>query len=202
MHALIDAHPLGAWVRRGDGGFEVDHIPFLVDPGHGEFGALVGHVARANPVWRSLSAAGESVVIFRSPDAYISPSWYPSKKEHGKVVPTWNYAVVHAFGVARAIEDHGWLRALVEKLTDRHEGGRAQPWRVADAPADYIGRRLDAIVGIEMPIRRIEGKWKVNQKDTSADKRGIIAALGAETAETDSRAIARMIEGRARIHGT
>src|SRR5262249_8993419 len=150
-------------------------------------------VARANPVWRTLADARESAAIFRGPDAYVSPSWYPSKREHGKVVPTWNYAVVHAFGTARAIHDHGWLLALVERLTQRHETGRAEPWQVSDAPADYIARRLDAIVGIELPIRRLEGKWKVSQNQAAPDRLGIAAGL---RAESRSDALAALVEPR------
>lgn len=191
LHALIDAHPLGAWVTAGSSGLNVDHVPFLLDPERGEFGTLVAHVARTNPVWRSLSGEDESVVVFRGPDAYVSPSWYPSKREHGKVVPTWNYAVVHAFGSPRAIHDHAWLMALVDRLTTKHESGRVEPWKVTDAPAQYIARRIDAIVGIEIPIRRIEGKWKVSQKESIADRRGIAAGL-LEQAQPDP-AMARLV---------
>jgi transcriptional regulator len=194
LHALIDAHPLGAWVTAGGAGLVANHIPFLIDPARGEFGTLVGHVAKANPVWRSLSGDNESVVIFQGADAYVSPSWYPSKKEHGKVVPTWNYAVVHAFGSPRAIHDHAWLLALVERLTTKHESGRAAPWKISDAPPDYIARRLDAIVGIEMPIRRIEGKWKVSQNQPAADKMGIVAGLEAE-GHPESLKMARLVAG-------
>ena len=191
LHALIDAHPLGAWVRQGDDGLAVDHIPFLIDAAGGEFGTLTGHVAKANPVWRTLAEDRESVVVFRGADAYVSPSWYPSKREHGKVVPTWNYAVVHAFGTARAIHDHGWLMRLLERLTARHESARHAPWSVGDAPADYIARRLDAIVGIELPIRRIEGKWKASQKESEADRLGIAEGLRADPA---SQAMAKLVE--------
>jgi transcriptional regulator len=195
LHALIDAHPLGAWVTVSREGMTANHIPFLLDSGRGEFGMLVGHVARANPVWRSLEENGESMVIFQGQSAYISPSWYPSKWEHGKVVPTWNYAVVHAHGAARAIHEHEWLMKLVERLTIKHESGREVPWRVADAPADYIARRLDAIVGIEIPIRHIEGKWKASQKELVKDKLGIVAGLRAE-ARSESTAMARLVEVR------
>jgi transcriptional regulator len=193
LHALIDQHPLGTWVTvGGDFGLVANHVPFLLDSERGEFGTLVGHVARANPVWRSLAADNDSLVIFQGPDAYVSPSWYPSKAEHGKVVPTWNYAAVHAHGSARAIDDRASLMSLVEKLTARHETGRADPWKVSDAPADYIARRLDAIVGIEIPIRRIEGKWKVSQKEAPPDRRGIVAGLEAQ-AQPGSAAVARLV---------
>jgi len=194
LHALIAAHPLGAWVTTGDAGLVANHIPFLLDATRGEFGTLVGHVARANPVWRSLSGENESLVIFQGPDAYVSPSWYPSKKEHGKVVPTWNYAVVHAFGTPQAIHDHAWLMALVERLTKKHESGRPAPWKVTDAPADYISKRLDVIVGIEIPIRRIEGKWKASQNQPLPDKMGIVAGLEAE-GRSESVEMARLVAG-------
>jgi len=194
LHALIDAHPLGAWVMTGDAGLVANHIPFLIDAERGEFGTLVGHVAKANPVWRSLSGEDESVVIFQGPDAYVSPSWYPSKKEHGKVVPTWNYAVVHAFGSPQAIHDHVWLMAMVERLTTKHESGRPASWKVADAPADYISKRLDVIVGIEIPIRRIEGKWKASQNQPLPDKMGIVAGLEAED-RPESVEMARLVAG-------
>jgi transcriptional regulator len=195
LHALIDAHPLGAWVTTGDAGLVANHIPFLIDAARGEFGTLVGHVAKANPVWRALPAENESMVIFQGPDAYVSPSWYPSKKEHGKVVPTWNYAVVHAFGSPQAIHDHTWLLDLVERLTTKHESGRPASWKVTDAPADYISKRLDVIVGIEIPIRRIEGKWKASQNQPLPDKMGIVAGLNAE-ARPASAEMARLVAGR------
>jgi transcriptional regulator len=193
LHALIDEHPLGTWVTvGGDSGLVANHIPFLIDSQQGEFGTLVGHVARANPIWRSLAAGNESLVIFQGPDAYVSPSWYASKMEHGKVVPTWNYAAVHAHGSARAFDEHASLMSLVERLSAKHESGRADPWKVSDAPADYIARRLEAIVGIEIPIRRIEGKWKVSQKELPPDRRGIAAGLEAQ-AQPGSAAMARLV---------
>jgi transcriptional regulator len=182
-------------VTTGDAGLVANHIPFLIDAARGEFGTLVGHVAKANPVWRSLPAEKESMVIFQGPDAYVSPSWYPSKKEHGKVVPTWNYAVVHAFGSPQAIHDHAWLLDLVERLTTKHESGRPASWKVTDAPADYISKRLDVIVGIEIPIRRIEGKWKASQNQPLPDKMGIVAGLNAE-ARPASAEMARLVAGR------
>jgi transcriptional regulator len=181
LHALIDTHPLGAWITHGADGLAVDHIPFLVDRTRGEFGTLLAHVAKVNPVWRALDGENESVVVFRGADAYVSPAWYPAKHEHGRVVPTWNYAVVHAFGRARAIHDPAWLRDLLERLVARHESSRPQPWQIADAPADYIARQLEAIVGIELPIRRIEGKWKASQNRSRPDRLGVVAGL-AETA--------------------
>src|SRR4051812_4827632 len=135
LHALIRAHPLGTWVMQGSEGFEANHIPFLVDPQRGRHGALLAHVARANPVWKALGEGTPSLVVFQGPQGYITPSWYPSKGAHGKVVPTWNYAVVHAHGTARAIDDPQWLLQHVSQSVDFHEGSRAVPWKVSDAPA-------------------------------------------------------------------
>jgi transcriptional regulator len=177
LHALMRSHPLGTWVTPAEGTLEVNHIPFLVDASRGEHGTLVGHVARANPIWKSDSRDRESVVIFQGPQTYITPSWYPSKHAHGKAVPTWNYAVVHVHGVPRAIEDAGWLRQHVEALSDLHESGRAVPWSVSDAPPDFIESMLKAIVGIEIPITRITGKWKTSQNRPLPDKLGTIAGL-------------------------
>lgn len=177
LHALIDAHPLGAWVTLGAGGLLVNHIPFLLDADRGQYGTLVGHVARANPVWRSFSTTVESVIVFQGAETYVTPSWYPSKRAHGKVVPTWNYAVVHAHGIPRAVEDPAWLLQLVTRLTERHEAARAAPWKVSDAPADYTARLLEAIVGIEIPIARLVGKWKVSQNRTAADRLGVADGL-------------------------
>lgn len=177
LHALIDAHPLGAWVTLGDDGLLVNHLPFLLDAGRGPHGTLVGHVARANPVWRSFSTTLDSVIVFQGAEAYVTPSWYPSKRAHGKVVPTWNYAVVHAHGMPRAIEDPAWLLELVTRLTDRHEAARAAPWKVSDAPADFTARLVETIVGIEIPVARLVGKWKVSQNRPEADKSGVADGL-------------------------
>jgi transcriptional regulator len=177
LHALIRAHPLGAWVTQSGGTLEANHIPFLVDSTRGDCGTLIAHVARANPVWRSFSTTAESVVIFQGPQTYITPSWYASKQQHGKVVPTWNYAVVHAYGMPRAIEDREWLRALVTRLTDTNEANRDLPWAVSDAPSDYVDQMLNAIVGIEIPIAKILGKWKTSQNRTHPDRLGSISGL-------------------------
>jgi transcriptional regulator len=193
LHALQRSHPLGAWVAQTDAGLEVNHLPFLLDATRGEHGTLVGHVARANPIWRSLSGGRGSVVVFQGPEAYISPSWYPSKAAHGKVVPTWNYAVVHAHGVPRAIEDRDWLLGLVTRLTETHEAARAAPWHVSDAPADYVETLLKAIVGIEIPIVRLDGKWKTSQNRAAEDKLGTIAGLN----EVGHDAMARLVERHA-----
>lgn len=194
LHGLIRAHPLGALVTTGVSGLEANHVPFEIDPDPAPFGTLRGHVARANPVWRD--GVGDALVIFQGPELYVSPSWYPSKQEGGKVVPTWNYAVVHAHGALRAIDDAAWLRAFVTRLTDRHEGRRAAPWKVTDAPADYVDKMLTAIVGIELPIARLAGKWKVSQNRPAADRAGVIAGLEAD-GDDAARAMAAAVRGAA-----
>jgi transcriptional regulator len=191
LHACMRRYPLGTLVTATASGIDANHIPFLVDVATGQFGTLHAHVARANPVWQT-AAGTEALVIFHGPEAFISPSWYATKSETGKVVPTWNYVVVHARGVVRVIEDREWLRAHVAALTTEHEGGRVAPWSVADAPAEYIDRLLGAIIGIEIPIARLDGKWKVSQNRSPADRRGVIEALDAEGTDR-SRAMADLV---------
>jgi transcriptional regulator len=174
LHALLRAHPLATWVVQGGDGLLVNHIPFLLDADRGPHGTLVGHVARANPVWRSLAP---SVAVFQGAQAYISPSWYPTKRAHGKVVPTWNYAVVHVHGMPRAIESRDEVLAIVTRLTQTHEAASAVPWSVSDAPSDYIDQMLKAIVGIEIPIERWVGKWKASQNRSAPDRLGTVAGL-------------------------
>jgi len=196
LHSLIRSHPLGAWVTHAGQSLLVNHIPFLVDPARGEYGTLIGHVARANPVWKSFSKEMASVVIFQGPQAYISPSWYPTKHAHGKAVPTWNYAVVHAEGVPSAIEDASWLLAHVTQLSDLHESKQAVPWSVADAPRDYIDTMLKAIVGIEIPISTVSGKWKASQNRPLPDKLGTIAGLH-ERGDATSKQMAALVQRHA-----
>lgn len=192
MHALIKERPLGTWVTQADGELTVNHIPFLLDPQRGEHGTLVGHVARSNPVWKSLSPTSPSVVVFQGPQAYISPSWYPSKELDGKVVPTWNYVVVHAHGAPRIIDDRARLLEIVTHMTDAYEADQAAPWRVADAPADFIATLLSAIVGIEIPLTRVSGKWKVSQNRPAPDQLGTIAGLRA-TGQADAEAVSKLV---------
>jgi transcriptional regulator len=194
LHALIRSHPLGAWVTQSQGELLVNHIPFLVDPSRGEHGTLVGHVARANPVWKSFSKDVPSVVIFQGPQGYITPSWYASKKEHGKVVPTWNYAVVHAHGLPRVIDDAAWLLRHVTAMTTEQES-RHPPgeWEVSDAPADFIQSMLRMIVGIEIPLTALVGKWKMSQNRSAADRLGAIAGLK-ERGDADSTEVAALVE--------
>ncbi len=177
MHALIRSHPLATLVTHTMQGLEANHIPLLIDPGPSPSGTLRGHVARANPVWRTFHAGTEVLAVFQGPQGYITPSWYPSKAQHGKVVPTWNYAVVHAHGTLKIIEDAEWLRKLVTRLTASQESPRAKPWQVTDAPANYIDTMLKAIVGIEIPVTRMQGKWKMSQNRLQQDREGVIRGL-------------------------
>ncbi len=180
LHACLRKNPLATLVYQGPSGLVADHIPLLVDPEPAPFGTLRGHVARGNALWKECPADRDLLVVFHGPDSYITPSWYAAKKEHGKVVPTWNYVVVHAYGRPRFIEDADWLRAHVTKNTDTHELGRADPWKVTDAPEDYLSRQFRAIVGLEIPLTRLFGKWKANQNRSAADVRGVIKGLGDE----------------------
>jgi transcriptional regulator len=177
LHGLIRTHPFGALVTMTAEGLDANHIPFEIDPDPAPFGTLRGHVARANPLWREVAPRAAALVIFQGPDTYVSPSWYPTKAETGKVVPTWNYAVVHAHGVPRFIDDRAWLRAFVEQLTTRHEAGRREPWKVTDAPADFIDAQVGAIIGVEVPITRLTGKWKVSQNRPAQDRAGAVEGL-------------------------
>lgn len=188
LQALMHEHPLAALVTTGADGLTADHVPLEYDAASN---TLHGHVARANPLWRH--ADGQPVLaIFRGLQAYITPSWYPSKATIHKVVPTWNYAVVHAHGTLRAVDDAPWLHALVTRLTGRHEAGRAAPWAVSDAPDEYVQQMLRAIVGIEIPAVRLVGKWKITQNRGEADRLGVADGLAAE-AGAEARAMAPLV---------
>lgn len=180
QHGLIRAHPLGLLVTAGPGGLVANLIPFILHPEASERGTLHCHLARGNPQWRELAAVQECLVVFQGPQQYITPSWYATKRETGKVVPTWNYATVHCWGKPRVIEEAAWLRANVEALTGAHEGTRTRPWHVHDAPDDFVQSQLKGIVGVEIPIARIEGKWKVSQNRPEPDRIGVIDGLRAQ----------------------
>lgn len=180
LHRFIQAHPFGALVVPTMNGLEANHLPFELGEERGRF-LLRGHVARANPLWREVVPHREALVIFQGPHAYITPSWYPSKAEGGKAVPTWNYAVVHAHGPLRIHQDREWLRAHLERLTRRHESGRDDPWEVADAPADFLETLIGAVVGIELEINRLVGKWKLSQNRAAPDIAGVISGLAGES---------------------
>lgn len=192
MQSHIDQHALGAWVCSAENQLVANHIPFVLDRQHGAQGRLLGHVSRANPVWRALTQGASSVVMFMGPNAYITPSWYPNKQTHGKVVPTWNYATVHAHGVARAIEEPDWILDVLNRLTDAQESGRSNLWRVSDAPADYVQKKLRAIVGIEIEITHLEGRLKVSQDEEQEDRLGTVEGLMQDTCPS-KQALACMV---------
>jgi len=183
LQALVRSHPFGLLVTRSvEGELVADGVPFVLDAGpqDGPFGVLRAHVARANPLWRLARTDASSLVVFQGPQAYVSPAWYASKAEHGKVVPTWNYIMVQAAGRLRATSDPAWLRAFVGRLTDRHEAPRAAPWAVEDAPADFVETMLGAIVGIEIALTSLTGKWKASQNRSAADRAGVARGLAEE----------------------
>ena len=175
LHDAIAKSGFATLLTSGAGGIEASHVPMLLDPEPAPLGTLLGHIARDNPQWRA--GAGEALAIFLGPDAYVSPSWYPTKKEHGKVVPTWNYVAIHARGPIEWFDDEARLRAIVTRLTEKHEAGRPARWAVTDAPPDYIRSMLKAIVGFAIPIARLEGKWKMSQNRPPADRQGVVGAL-------------------------
>ncbi len=196
LHQLVRSHPFGTFVILGDAELVANHMPFLLDSRQGPCGTLRAHVARSNPVWKQFGKPVEAMVIFQGPNSYITPSWYSSKHADGKVVPTWNYAVVHAYGQPRAIEDPAWLLEHVTQLTAQHEAGQALPWKVSDAPQDYRDQMISRIVGIEMPLSKLQGKWKVSQNRPLADRMGVVAGLEARATE-QSRAMAELVMQRA-----
>jgi transcriptional regulator len=177
MHELIRAYPLATVVTQSSAGLNASHIPLHLLTNASPFGVLTGHVARANPIWSDLVKGQEVLAVFQGPDAYISPSWYATKQETGKVVPTWNYAAVHAYGTLRIIDDAAWLRSQLEMLTADHEAAFAEPWKVEDAPADFTEKLIEAIVGIEISITRLEGKWKVSQNQPPQNRAGVVQGL-------------------------
>ena len=177
LHDHIDNTGLATLVTVGADGPLVSHVPLLLDRTRGEKGTLIGHVAKANPQWRDSDPAKPAVAIFMGPDAYVTPSWYPSKQRHGRVVPTWNYTTVHGRGTLQFFDDPVRLRIIVERLTDKHEGRRAQPWKVSDAPARFIDSQLAAIVGFELLVTSLEGKYKLSQNREPADRAGVVEGL-------------------------
>ena len=193
LHALLRRHPLGLLITQdGQGAPVANSIPFMLAPERGALGTLVGHVARANPVWRAPAADAPALVVFQGPDGYISPSGYASKAEHGKVVPTWNYAVVQARGPLRVLGDDASAHALVTQLTRRHEAGQPKPWAVSDAPDDYISAMLRAIVCIEIPLTALLGKYKLSQNRSAADVAGVVAAL--QVGDAPAQALAEWMQ--------
>lgn len=177
MRELMVAHPLGTLVTLGASGLFASHIPMVLEDDGSQFGVLQGHIARANTQWRDIVPTVDALAIFAGHQHYISPNWYPGTKEHGKEVPTWNYAVVHAYGPLKVVADERWLLTFLNKLTNIHEAGSPIPWKVSDAPEDFIKSLLNAIVGLELPIQRLEGKWKVSQNRTERERKGVIEGL-------------------------
>jgi transcriptional regulator len=185
QHALIKNHSLGLLITAGPGGLQANAIPFLIDAVASENGTLRAHLARANPQLSELAAVEECLVVFQGTQAYVSPSHYPTKQETGKVVPTWNYISVHAWGRPQVMDDAVWIRGQVDDLTRFHEAPRAAPWQVADAPETFVAAQLKGIVGLEIPIAHIEGKWKVSQNRNAADQAGVAAGLRGAGEEAD-----------------
>jgi transcriptional regulator len=177
LHDLIVAHPLATLVTMTSIGINANHIPLHLVKDKGQYGTLQGHVARANPVWSDIDNDVETLMIFHGPNSYITPSWYPIKQEHGKVVPTWNYVTVHAYGKLRVIDDPVWVRSQLELLTAQQEASFKKPWAVSDAPIEFTDRMITAIVGIEMLITKLTGKWKVSQNQPVVNQAGVIQGL-------------------------
>jgi transcriptional regulator len=195
MHELMRAHPLATLVAMTSGGLDANHIPLHLIDQPAPFGTLRGHVARANPLWNDFKKDVEVLAIFHGPDSYITPSWYATKQETGKVVPTWNYAVVHAYGTLRAIDDASWVRTQLEALTAHNEARFAQPWAVSDAPHEFTDKLLEAVVGIEIVITKLSGKWKVSQNQPAQNQTGVIEGLS-NSGLRDAEAMAALIEAR------
>lgn len=193
LHALIRDNPLGTLIVMGRNGLDANHVPFEIDPHPTPFGTLLGHVARNNPVYSELAPGTEALVVFNGPDAYVSPGWYPTKQEHGKVVPTWDYAVVHARGPLKFIEDPHKLLAHLTRLTARHESAHARPWQVSDAPQDYIETMMKRIVAFEIPISQLVGKWKVSQNRAARDRQGVAQGMAAMD-DPRTAAMARLVD--------
>jgi transcriptional regulator len=191
MRALIEAQRLGTIVTHGPEGLNANLIPFTADWARGEHGVLRAHLAKANDQHAALAGGAEAMVIFQGPQTYVTPSWYPSKQEHGKVVPTWNFVVVLAWGRPVVIDDPTWLRSQIAELTTSQEGSRAAPWAVDDAPGAYVDAQMKGIFGIEIPIARIEGKWKVSQNRPEADRVGVAEGLLAEGDAAMAELVAR-----------
>lgn len=177
LHDLIVAHPLATLVTMTSNGINANHIPLHLVKDKGQYGTLQGHVARANPVWSDLVNNIEALVIFQGPSSYITPSWYPTKQEHGKVVPTWNYVTVHAYGALRVIDDPVWVKTQLESLTVQQEASFDRPWAVSDAPVEFTAKMIGAIVGIEILITKLIGKWKVSQNQPTLNQAGVVQGL-------------------------
>ena len=195
LYEFMRRHPFASVIASVSGRLDANHVPLILDPALGPYGQLRGHIARANSMWRDVQAEAEVLVLFHGANGYISPSWYASKKEHGKVVPTWNYGVVHVRGRIAWVQDTQWLRRLVEELTERHESGKPEPWQVSDAPDDYIRKMLEGIVGFEISIAEIKGKMKLSQNRTDADLSGIRRGISNQ-ADAGAAELAKLMGGK------
>lgn len=200
LFAFVEAHPLAALVTGAEStGLFATHLPLVLDRTTGPVGTLIGHFARANPhCGRIASGPTQALVIFTGPDAYITPDWYRTKQETGRVVPTWNYVAVHAYGTVRLRDDPQFLRRHLEALVSRHEADRVRPWGVSDAPEEFIAQQMKAIVGIELTIEGLEGKWKMSQNRSAADIDGVIHGLGSSNAARDHAVAVIVAERRPR----
>jgi transcriptional regulator len=195
LRALIRRHPLATLVLQSGEGVDAEHVPMLLDIAADGQSVLRGHVARANPVWQQVATGSEALAIFHGPNHYVSPGWYPSKRRHGKVVPTWNYVVVHARGPLEWQHDHDWLERLVTNLTRTHEQAQPQPWQLSDAPRDFVERMLDAIVGFEIRLTSLAGKWKLSQNRDASDIGGVLTGL--QSAAPAAAELAEMVAAAA-----
>ncbi|EIC30323.1 FMN-binding negative transcriptional regulator [Methylomicrobium album] len=193
MHELIHAYPLATLITHSSDGLNANHIPLYLSESPAPSGTLQGHIARANPLLGEIAEGIEALAIFHGPDSYITPSWYTTKKETGKVVPTWNYAVVHAYGVLRIVDNASWLRAQLNALTDHNEASFPERWAVSDAPPDYIEKIMAAIVGVEMVITKLLGKWKVSQNQPTQNQASVISGLRA-SGLPESEAMVALVE--------
>jgi transcriptional regulator len=194
LHKLMEDHPFASLVTMGSSGLFASHIPMVLEQ-NGAMGLLKGHLSRANTQWRDYTPSIEALAIFSGPHHYITPTWYLEKQKTGEVVPTWNYVVVHAYGHLKVVEDGEWLMAHLERLTSIHEAGLPAPWKVGDAPADYIASMRKGIVGLELTIERLEGKWKVSQNRSEEDRSGVAKGL-AELNTTESLEMKALVEVR------
>lgn len=192
LHEALRAAGLFTLVTAGRGGLDASHLPMLLDAPDGQPARLLGHLARANGQWRDTPEGSPALAVALGPDAYVTPSWYPTKAETGRVVPTWNYVAIHVHGVVRFFQERERLLDLVERLTAAHEQGRPHPWKVSDAPADYVDGMLAGIVGVELEITRLEGKWKVSQNRSAADRRGVLEGLSADGREDLARVMSAL----------
>jgi len=183
LHEFIRGSGLVTLVSLGADGLIASHVPMLLDAETGPYGTLIGHLAKPNPQGRGVADGVEALAIFHGPDAYVTPNWYATKREHGKVVPTWNYVAVHAHGTIEFFDDSDQLLDVVTRLTNRHEGSRAAPWAVSDAPPDFIKAHLKGIIGFRLTITKLDGKWKMSQNRPAADRTGVAEGLRAEGRE-------------------